>query len=63
MSLSVLEHLFAVLKRPFLLCPIMSCVLSRILAVPTHPVLNFGCPGPSRPLAKFLACPVVPEQR
>ena len=24
-----------------------------------RPVPDFGCPGPSRPLARFLACPVV----
>ena len=24
---------------------------------------NFGCPGPSRPLVRFLACPVVPLSR
>ena len=56
----VLEHLFPVLERPFLLCPILSRVPSRILAVPACPVLNFGCPGPSRPLVRFLACSVVP---
>ena len=34
-----------------------------IFVVPARPVLNFCCPGPSRPLAKFLACPVVPLSR
>ena len=31
--------------------------------MPARPVPNFGCPGPSRPLARFLACPVVPLSR
>ena len=35
---------FPVLERPFLLCPVLSCV-------------------PSRPLARFLACPIVPLSR
>ena len=52
-------HHFPVLERPILLCPILSRVPSRILAVSAHPILSFGCPGPSRPLARFLACPVV----
>merc|ERR1719418_157499 len=56
----VLEHPFPVLECPFLLCPVLSRVPSRILAVPARPVPNFGCPGPSRPLVRFLACPVVP---
>ena len=63
MSFSVLEHPFPVLERPFLLCPVLSHVPSRILAVPAWPVPDFGCPGPSRPLARFLACPVVPLSR
>ena len=54
---------FPVLEHPFLLCPVLSRVPSRILAVPAHPVLDFGYPGPSRPLARFLACPVVPLSR
>ena len=54
---SVLEHRFSVLERPFLLCPVLSRVPSRILAVPARPILNFG---PSHPLVRFLACPVVP---
>ena len=54
----VLEHHFPVLERPFLLCPVLSRVPSRILAVPARP--EFGCPGPSHPLARFLPCPVVP---
>ena len=29
----------------------------------SRPVPDFGCPGPSRPLARFLACPVVPLSR
>ena len=62
-SFSVLEHHFPILERPFLLCPVLSRVPYRILAVPARPVLNFGCPGPSRPLARFLACPVVPLSR
>ena len=62
-SFSVLEHTFSVLEHPFLLCPVLSRVLSRILAVPARPVPNFSCPGPSRPLARFLACPVVPLSR
>ena len=32
----------------------------QILAVPARPVPDFGCSDPSRPLARFLACPVVP---
>ena len=55
----VFGHHFPVLEHPFLLCPVLSRVLARILAVPARPVPNFGCPGPSRPLARFLACPVV----
>ena len=35
---SVLEHHFPVLERPFLLCPVLSRVPSRILAVPARPV-------------------------
>ena len=31
--------------------------------IPSRPVPNFGCPGPSRPFARFLACPVVPLSR
>ena len=54
---------FPVLERPFLLCPILSRVPSRILAVPACPVRDFGCSDPSRPLARFLACPVVPLSR
>ena len=59
----VLEHHFPVLERPFLLCPVLSRVPSRILTVPARPVPNFGCPSPSRPLVRFLACPVVPLSR
>ena len=33
------------------------------LAVPARPVQDFDCPDPSRPLARFLACPVVPLSR
>ena len=62
-TFSVLEHHFPVLEHPFLLCPVLSRVPSRILAVPARPVPNFGCPGPSHPLARFLACPVVPLSR
>ena len=62
-SFSVLEHPFSVLERPFLLCPVLSRVPSRFLAVPARPVPDFGCPDPSRPLARFLACPVVPLSR
>ena len=60
---SVLKHHFPVLELIFLLCPILSCILSRILAFPTRPVPNFGCPGPSRPLVRFLARPIVPLSR
>ena len=63
MSFSVLEHPFSVLERPFLLCPVLSRIPSRFLAVPARPVPDFGCPDPSRPLARFLACPVVPLSR
>ena len=59
----VLEYHFPALECPFLLCPILSRVPSWILAVPARPVPNFGCPGPSCPLARFLACPVVPLSR
>ena len=34
----------------------LSCFVPR-------PVPDFGCPGPSRPFARFLACPVVPLSR
>ena len=49
----VLEHHFPVLERPFLLCPVLSRVPSRSLAVPARPVPDFVCPGPSRPVARF----------
>ena len=62
-SFPVLEHPFPVLEHPFLLCPILSRVPSRFLAVPACPVPDFSCPGPSRPLARFWACPVVPLSR
>ena len=62
-TFSVLEHHLPVLEHPFLLCPVLSRVPSRILAVPARPVPNFGCPGPSRPLVRFLARPVVPLSR
>ena len=52
-----------VLEHPFLLCPVLSRVPSRILAVPARPVPDFSCPGPSRPLVRFWACPVVPLSR
>ena len=58
-SFPVLEHPFPVLEHPFLLCPVLSRVPSRILAVPARPVADFSCPGPSHPLARFWACPVV----
>jgi hypothetical protein len=58
-----LEHHFPVKERPFLLCPVLSRVPSWILAVPARPVPKFGCPDPSRPFARFLACPVVPLSR
>ena len=60
---SVLVHNFSVLEHPFLLCPVLFRVPSRILTVPARPVPNFGCPGPYRPLVRFLACPVVPLSR
>ena len=44
-TISVLQHHFC----------------SRIWFVLARPVLNFVCPGPSGPLARFLACPVVPK--
>ena len=50
---SVSEHHFPVLECPFLLCPVLSRVPSRFLAILARPVLNFGCPGPARPLARF----------
>ena len=59
----VLEHHFPILECPFLLCPVFSRVPSRIFVVRAHPFLNFGCPVPSRPVARFLACPVVPLSR
>ena len=59
----VLERHFPVLECPFLLCPVLSRVPSRFLAIPARPVPNFGCPGPSCPLARFWACPVVPLSR
>ena len=33
---------------------LQTCVLSRILT---------GCPGPSRPMARFWACPIIPLSR
>ena len=57
---TVLEHPFSVLERPFLLCRVLSRVPSRFVAVPARPVPDFGCPDPSRPLPRFLACPIVP---
>ena len=54
---------FPVFERPFLLCPILSRVPSRIMAVQARPIQNFVCPDPSRPLVRFLACPVVPLSR
>ena len=54
-TFSVLECHF-----PFLLCLVLSRVSSRFLAVLARPVPDFSCPDPSRPLARFLACPVVP---
>ena len=59
----VFGHHFPVLEYRFLLCPVLSHVPSRILAVPARSVPNFGCPGPSRSLARILACPVVPLSR
>ena len=53
--------LVSVLERPSLLCPVLSRVPSRFLSVLARPVPNFGCPNQSRPLARFLACPVVPK--
>ena len=35
-SFSVSDHFFPVLERPFLLCPVLSRVPSRILAVPAR---------------------------
>ena len=52
-SFSVSDHLFPVLERPFLLCPVLSRIPSRILAVPARPVPDYSCPGPSRPVARF----------
>ena len=47
----------------FLLCPVLSRVPSRILAVPVRPIPDFGCPSPSSHLTRFLACHVVPLSR
>ena len=57
------KNSFPVLERPFLLCPVLSRVPSRLLAIPAHSAPNFGCPSLSRPLARFLACPIVPLSR
>ena len=57
---SVLECHFPILERPFLLCPVLSRIPSRILAIPARPIPNFGYSGPNHPLARFLACPDVP---
>ena len=38
---SVLVHNFSVLEHPFLLCPVLSRVPSRFLAVPARPVPDF----------------------
>ena len=62
-TFSFLEHHFPVLEHHFLLCLVLSRVSFRILAVLARPVPNFGCPGPSCPLVRFLACPVVPLSR
>ena len=56
MSFSFFEKPSYVLEHPFLLCPVLSHVPFQILAVPAPP-------GPSRPLVRFLACPVVPLTR
>ena len=57
----VLEHRFPVLERPFLLCPVLSRVPSRILAVPARPEYWLSRPVPS--LGKIFSlsrCPFVP---
>ena len=71
----VLEHRFPILEQRFLFqniiflfqnvlfCSVLFCPASRSAFWLSRPVLNFGCPGPSRPLARFLACPVVPLSR
>ena len=69
-SFPVLEHPFPVLEHPFLLCPVLSRVPSRILAVPARPVpwQDFElvplslCPGTMKELLSLcpekLHCPV-----
>ena len=69
-SFPVLEHPFPVLEHPFLLCPVLSRVPSRILAVPARPVpwQDFElvpsslCPGTMKKLLsrcpEKLYCPV-----
>ena len=59
----IFGHHCPVLEHPFLLCPVLSRVPSQMMAVPARPVPNFGCPVSSRPLARFLACLVVPLSR
>ena len=56
-SFSVLEHPFAVWEHPCLLGPVLSRGPARFLAVPARPVPDFSCPCPSRPVARFWACP------
>ena len=64
---------FSVLEHPFLSYNVLFCfrtsfscfrlsfsALSRFLLCL---VPDFGCPSPARPLARFLACPVVPLSR
>ena len=62
-SFSVLEHPFSVLERIFLLCPVLSRILSRFLAVPARPRFWLSRPVPS--LGKIFnlsRCPFVPGQ-
>ena len=62
-TFSVLEHHFPVLERPFLLCPVLSRIPSRILAIPACPIPDFGCPVPSLGKSFSLSrCPFVPGQ-
>ena len=53
-SFSVLEHHFPALERPFLLCPVLSHVPSRILSVPAR--LSLG------KIFSLSRCPFVPGQ-
>ena len=67
-SFPVLERPFLFQSIPFLFqnvlfCSVPFCPASRPGFWLSRPVPDFGCPDPSRPLARFLACPVVPLSR